>query len=276
MYDVILYNAQYSTNPPYLGDSPTHMVISSRSVEKLEAVARQCQELSPKSTVVVLPIDMSDLTEEDGGSLEKYMTSLRSMLKENSLGGIDCLISNAGVSSRGTALATPQAVLHSVMNVNFFGPVALTKAIAKDMCVRATGGSISVISSVQGKIGLPMRTSYASSKHALQGYCDSLRGELAGYGISVTVVSPGYIHTELSMNAITATGKKYGVTDDTTRNGMIPSTAAHQTLLAIATQVSDCVLADAKTVAAIQGKTQFPELMVKYMNSRAKKTMTSS
>jgi dehydrogenase/reductase SDR family protein 7B len=216
---------------------------------------------------------MSALTEEPGGSLEKYMHCLQDKLKENNLGGIDCLIANAGVSSRGTALSTSQEVLQRIMQVNFFGPVALTKAIAQDMCARETGGAIAVVSSVQGKLGLPLRTSYASSKHALQGYFDSLRGELASSGISVSVISPGYIHTELSMNAVTATGEKYGVTDETTRNGMTPSSAAHRALVAIATKESDCIMADGKTIAAIQGKVQFPELMVQYMNNRAKKAM---
>lgn len=103
-------------------------------------MALQCKELSPNSHVVVIPIDMSTLTEAAGGSLEKYMTTLHDKLKENNLGGIDCLIGNAGVSSRGTALDTPQEVLQRIMNVNFFSPVALTKAIAKDMCARSTGG----------------------------------------------------------------------------------------------------------------------------------------
>jgi dehydrogenase/reductase SDR family protein 7B len=161
------------------------------------------------------------------------------------------------------------------MSVNFFGPVALTKAIAKDMFARNTGGAIAVVSSVQGKLGLPLRTSYASSKHALQGYFDSLRGELMVHDISVSVISPGYINTHLSENAVTATGEKYGVTDETTKNGMTPSLAAHMSLLAIANKVPDLVMADGKTMAAILGKTQFPQLLAIFMNSRAKNSMVA-
>lgn len=131
-----------------------------------------------------------------------------------------------------------------------------------------------MISSVQGKLGLPLRTSYASSKHAIQGYFDGIRGELADQGISVSVVSPGYIQTELSVNAVTASGGKHGVMDETTSNGMSATYAAHEVLLAIATQTSDYILADGKTIAAIQGKAQFPELMATYMISRAKKSIS--
>lgn len=249
------------------------MILSSRSIDQLEAVAEKCREMSPMSIVAVVSIDMADLSVETNGNLTTYMTSLHSILKKNSLSGIDCLVGNAGVSSRGTALNTSGEVLSDVMNVNFFGPVALTKAIAKDMCIRKAGGSIAVVSSVQGKLGLPLRTSYAASKHALQGYFDSLRGELSSHGITVTVLSPGYISTNLSINAVTSTGEKYGVTDETTKSGMTPAMAAHLSLMAIATETPDFVMADAKTVAAIQGKAQFPDLMARFMNARAKKSM---
>mmetsp|Transcript_11557 Transcript_11557/g.18867 ORF Transcript_11557/g.18867 Transcript_11557/m.18867 type:complete len:338 (-) Transcript_11557:21-1034(-) len=256
------------------GDIDINIIISSRSVEKLEVVAEKCNALSSKTRVTVIPLDLANLSEEAGGGLDKYMTTLHSKLKELSLNGIDCLIGNAGMSSRGKALDTTEEVLQGIMKVNFFGPVALTKAIAKDMCKRSAGGSIAVVSSVQGKLGLPYRTSYASSKHALQGYFDSLRGELSLSGIGVTVISPGYINTNLSINAITENGEKYGVTDATTKSGMSPKCAARMSLLAIAQETPDYVLADAKTVAAIQGKVQFPKLLAKFMNKRAKNAIS--
>lgn len=256
------------------GGKDINLIISSRSVQKLQIVAAQCRALSSNIHVITIPLDLTDLSEEAGGGLDTYMTVLNAKMKERSLNGVDCLIGNAGISSRGEALETPEKVLHSVMKVNFFGPVALTKAIAKDMCKRRTGGSIAVVSSVQGKLGLPHRTSYASSKHALQGYFDSLRGELSLSGISVTVVSPGYINTNLSINAVTETGEKYGVTDATTKNGMSPESAARKSLLAIAQEDPDYILADAKTIAAVQGKVQFPRLLALIMNQRAKKAIS--
>lgn len=76
--------------------------------------------------------------------------------------------------------------------------------------VQRKEGHIVAISSVQGLIGIPQRSSYAASKHALQGFCDSLRAEIATHNIKVTVISPGYIKTKLSVNALTGDGKQYG------------------------------------------------------------------
>ena len=73
--------------------------------------------------------------------------------------------------------------------------------------------------SINFPVGLPSRTSYAASKFAVQGYCESLRAELATSGVSVHVASPGYIRTNLSMSAITGDGEAYGKMDDTTANG---------------------------------------------------------
>ena len=250
-----------------------NIFLASRSVDKLDLVAKECRLLSPKSIVEVIFIDMATLTEESGGTLDTFMAAMNMKLKRNSLSGIDCLIANAGVSSRGAALETPEHVLRNVMNVNFFGPVALTRAITQDLKKRGCGGHIAVVSSVQGKLGLPFRSSYASSKHAVQGYFDSLRGELHAYGIDVTIISPGYISTNLSRNAVTTTGEKYGKMDDTTKNGMNAKYAARQCLLAIVNNIPDFVLADGKSLIAINGKVQFPGLLAGLMSDRAKKNI---
>lgn len=71
-------------------------------------------------------------------------------------------------------------------------------------------GRIVCISSVQGKIAIPYRSAYAASKHALQAWCDSARAELAVSNVKITVINPGYIKTDLSLNALTGHGEKYG------------------------------------------------------------------
>ena len=194
---------------------PINLVLSARSQPKLRAVAENCLRVSPSSKVIVAPLDLSTLREQK--NVDEYTQFLRGKLKEMGIAGVDCVINNAGVSSRGAALETEQSSLELVMQINFFGPVALTKALLPEMIARGTGGAIVMISSVQGRLGIPFRTSYAASKHAIQGYCDCLRGELSKDHISLTVISPGYINTALSLNAVTADGKKYGVTDETTK-----------------------------------------------------------
>ena len=95
-----------------------------------------------------------------------------------------------------------------------------------------------------------------------------MRGELHATGVTVTVVSPGYINTSLSQNAITASGEAYGVTDATTKNGMDATWAARKTLHAVSTGKTDFILADAKTIGAIQARAQFPALLHKMVRSK--------
>jgi dehydrogenase/reductase SDR family protein 7B len=136
------------------------------------------------------------------------------------------------------------------------------------MIKRGLPSSIAVISSVQGKIGTPLRTSYAASKHAVQGYFDSLRAELSPYRIKVTVVSPGYVSTNLSLNAVNADGSNYGKMDATTAGGMSPLIVAKETLLAIARGDADVILADCKTCAAVSAKSSMPDLLAKVLRSK--------
>eukprot|EP00606_Chrysophyceae_sp_TOSAG23-5_P000820 GSChrysophyteH2.ASY1.ANO1.1626.1 assembled CDS len=262
-------------------EHPINLILSSRDEEKLKHIAACCRELSPKSKVMVVLLDLStlhDFTAAQTNDSTNISKSLQTYIK------IHVLINNAGVSSRGLALHTSQSVLQSVMNVNFFGPVALTKAVLHEFMtssgssLSASGkpvGAIGVISSVQGRLGISERTSYAASKHALQGYFDCLRCELSSVSgddyMSVTVISPGYIATSLSLNAITSTGKAYGKTDETTANGYSPSYAARQSLLAIARREVDYILGDARVQVAIQARGQLPELLAKKLASRSKK-----
>ena len=91
------------------------------------------------------------------------------------------------------------------MTVNYLGCVELTRHIVPHMLARGTGHVV-VVSSVQGLLTLPGRAAYCSSKHALQSWADCLRAELADTGLRVTVISPGYVKTDLSKNALTGTG----------------------------------------------------------------------
>jgi short-subunit dehydrogenase len=147
---------------------------------------------------------------------------------------------------------------------------------------------VAVISSVQGKIGIPLRTSYAgttrrqpsphvlfmnhiaASKHALQAYFDGLRAEVESQGVAITVVSPGYVRTSLSLNALRPDGSKHGEMDETTAKGMDPSQVAKDVLRAIVDGERDVVLADAKSKLAIQAKVQFPDLIANVIKMKMK------
>ncbi|XP_062294054.1 dehydrogenase/reductase SDR family member 7B [Scomber scombrus] len=185
-------------------------------------------------------------------------------------GQVDVLINNAGISYRGNILDTHISVQRDVMETNYFGPIALTQALLPSMIHRRSGHVV-VISSVQGKIAIPYRSAYAASKHATQAYFDCLRAEVEHYGISVSVISPGYIRTNLSLNAVTGDGSKYGVLDKATATGRDPRDVAQAVLRAVRKRSKDVVLAGPLPTLAIYLRTLWPALFFKLMASRARK-----
>lgn len=188
------------------------LVLSARRGDVLEKVANRCLELGALEARVVVLDQASPISPE--------------VIDSALVDGIDAVYLNGGVSSRGSALATSQETLERVMRINFSSQAELARKVALKMLSDGTEGRIVVTSSVQGYFGLPMRSSYAASKHALHGYLDSLRAELTGTGISVTVCAPGYVNTALSQNAVTAEGSAYGETDPTTAGGADPVVVA--------------------------------------------------
>ncbi|XP_061829942.1 dehydrogenase/reductase SDR family member 7B [Nerophis lumbriciformis] len=185
-------------------------------------------------------------------------------------GQVDVLLNNAGISYRGNILDTHLSVHKAVMATNYFGPVALTQALLPAM-VRRRSGHVVVISSVQGKMAIPYRSAYSASKHATQAYFDCLRAEVERYGISVTVISPGYIRTNLSVNAVTGDGTKYGVEDPTTATGRDPRDVAHAVLRAVRVKSQDLILAGPLPTAAIYLRTLCPALFFALASYRARK-----
>lgn len=200
------------------------LILSARRGDVLRTVATRCLELGAAAAEVV-ELDQSDLRQ-----LPARIDAILATFD-----GLDLAILNAGVSSRSSALDTQLDTLERIMTVNFVSQAEIARRVACRMVSDGTQGRIVAISSVQAYFGLPMRSSYAASKHALHGYFDALRAELASTGISVTVCAPGYIRTELSENALTADGSAYGVTDHTTASGADPR------------EVADCVIAAAET-----------------------------
>lgn len=147
-------------------------------------------------------------------------------------GRIDVLINNAGRSQRSLAKETPPEIDRNIMELNFFSVVELTKLVLPQM-LKNGSGHIVVISSIAGKLGFSMRTAYSASKHALQGYFESLRTELANDNIKVTIVSPGRIKTNISVNAVTKDGSPYNIMDEGQANGMNAALCAAKIVKAI-------------------------------------------
>jgi short-subunit dehydrogenase len=196
------------------------LVLSSRRPAELERVRATC--VRPESHLVA-PLDLTK-TETLAPALAEV---------ERQCGAVDVLVNNGGVSQRAMAVATAGEVERALMEVNYFGPVALTKAVLPSMLARRAG-HIVVVSSVMGYVGTPGRSSYAAAKHALHGYFDSLRAEVWRQGIKVTLACPGYVRTAVSANAFSADGQQHGVTDTTHERGIAPEKCARAIVNAVA------------------------------------------
>lgn len=159
----------------------------------------------------------------DIGDLDSIPSKAEEMIKLH--GHIDILINNAGISMRAEAVDIDLQIDIKMMNVNYFGAVALTKAILPSMIDRKEG-RIVFVGSIQGKFGVPNRSAYGASKHALQAFSESLRAEVARHNVKVTIICPGCINTNISKNALTSSGEPYGKTDDATLAGLDPDKLA--------------------------------------------------
>jgi dehydrogenase/reductase SDR family member 7B len=188
------------------------VVLSARNAVELERVRQTCAH---PERHLVRPLDLVD---------EKAIeTAAADVIQE--LGGVDVLVHSGGVSQRALVAETAMATDRAIMDVNYFGTIALTKAVLPSMLARKSGHLVP-ISSVIGHVGIPLRSAYAASKHALHGFFDALRAENAKDGIRVTIVCPGYIRTKVSENALRGDGSTYGTTDDTHKDAMLPEVAA--------------------------------------------------
>lgn len=237
-----------------------HLVISGRNIEALELVRAECERKNQSCQVHVITCDLADLKESQKFAIEALN------ICDNC---VDILVLNGGMSSRSSFLETSLEVDDTLMKVNFLSGAAIAKSIVPSMVERQCG-SLVWISSIQGLIGTPLRTSYAASKFAVQGYCEALRSELSSSGIAVHCVSPGYINTNLSLNAMNGDGTKYGKMDKTTASGADPFHVATEILdTVVQSKKSDFIVAATPAARiAIALKLFAPKLLDKLLSKR--------
>lgn len=203
-----------------LHEQGARLIISSRRAESLEGVKNKCA--GNTDNIYVLPLDLAD-TERLTQKTEEALSAF---------GHIDYLFNNGGISQRSLAIETDMEVIRNIMEVNFFGTIALTKAVLPSMIEREKG-HIVVTSSVMGKLGTRLRSTYAASKHALHGWFDSLRQEVADQNINVILVCPGFIKTNVTVNALKGDGSKLGEMSKGQQNGMSPGVCAQKMLTGV-------------------------------------------
>ncbi|TSA38966.1 MAG: SDR family oxidoreductase [Porphyromonadaceae bacterium] len=234
-----------------------NLVLTARREEELKRVAAQTG--LPNEAIMILPADLYRYDQ---------VQSLTDQVMAR-FGRIDVLFNNAGISSRALAIESPIEIDRKVMDIDYFSVIALTKAVLPRM-IKQNSGHIVVTSSVMGKIGTPLRSAYAAAKHALHGFFDSIRQEVADYGINITLVCPGYIHTQVSVNAITPTGEKFNKMSRNQQKGIDPLVMASKMVKAVYKNKRELVYGG-KEVLGIYLDRFSPGLLNRYLHMQHKK-----
>ena len=196
------------------------IIISARREDELKRVASNCK--TDPNNILILPIDLEHT--------ENIEDKTKQVIQK--FGSIDVLINNSGMGHRTKALNTPTTIDRKVMEVNFFGTINLTKAVARIM-KKQQNGKLVVVTSIMGKYGMPLYSTYAASKHALYGYFESLRQELYKDNVKVLIVSPGFINTDVSTKLLKEDGTPYGIKSDAQEKGMSAMDCAKEIVKAV-------------------------------------------
>ena len=236
-----------------LASQGANLILSSRNTEALERVKNNCNR--NRNKIHILPLDLSKLH-----TLNNKATRALKIF-----GKIDFMIHNAGVALKDLAMNTDIKIDKKIMNINYFSTVVLTKGIMRSM-EKQKSGHIVVISSVSGKFGVPKSSSYAASKHALHGFFESLRAEIAKDNIKITMVVPGFVRTNITINALKGDGAKYNKMMQVQEKGISPSKCARKIIEAMSKNKEE-ILIGGPEILGVYCKSLFPVLFSKIIRS---------
>lgn len=173
------------------------LVLAARDEARLHEVAEECRRRGAEALVV--PTDVA--------SPEQCRTLVERAVARYE--GVDALVNNAGVSMWARFDEMQDlSVFERLMRVNYLGPVYLTHFALPELKRRR--GQVVAVASLAGLTGVPTRSAYAGSKHAMVGFFDSLRVELHGSGVDVTVVAPDFVVSEIHRRSLGPAGRPLG------------------------------------------------------------------
>lgn len=231
------------------------LILSARREEELQRVAKETQ--LPELDLMILPFDLNDTSKASALAAQVI----------NKFGRIDLLINNGGFSQRSEAMETSEEIERQIIEVNYFAHVNLTKAVLPYM-KRQKSGQLVVVSSITGKFGFYLRSSYSAAKHALHGYFESLRLETEKLGIATLIVCPGKIKTGVSINAITSHGTKHDEMDASHLDSMSSEECALQIISAIKSGKEE-IFVGGKEILMVRIKRLFPQLFSKLVRKQS-------
>ena len=256
------------------------LILSARNEEKLDAVRQKClsvysqqaQSLQDQSSseeaadrILVLPLDVTDQT-----SLAAKTEQAKAFT-----GRLDLLINNAGISQRSTCVNTTMETYRTLFEVDVFGQIALTKLVLPIM-IEQSSGHIAVTASVAGKIGVPFRTGYCAAKHAVMGFFDALRAEVAHHNIAVSTITPGFIRTDISENALRGDGQAFGAVDGDIKGGMEADECAQVILKGLSKQQPEIAVGKGMEMHTLWLKRFAPNTLIKLLQKEYLKRAAKS
>ncbi len=205
------------------------VILSARREDELLRVKNACGANGEKC--VLVPLDL-----EDEKSINDAIHKVKTLI-----GTVDILINNGGISQRSLTAETSMEVDRRLMEINYFGAIALTKAVLPGM-IKKGRGNIVAVSSISGKFGFPLRSAYSASKHALHGFYETLGLEVKEQGIHVTIACPGRVRTEISKHALTSDGSPHQMMDKGLAEGISPNKCAKKMLRAVANERAEILI----------------------------------
>lgn len=231
------------------------LILSARRPEELERVKKNCAAVW-QDRIAVLPLDLAD-TE-----------SLEAKVKEacEFFGRVDVMVHNGGISQRSLAAETRLEVDRRLFEVNYFGTITLTKHLLPHMLAGGKG-TFMVVSSMVGKYSTPMRSGYSATKMALHGFFDALRAE--NKNLHVCMVCPGFIKTNVSINALTASGAKQGTMDRAQAKGLSAEYCARKMREALEKDAQEIYVAGIKEKFGLFMSRFFPAIFRKIIGRMA-------
>jgi dehydrogenase/reductase SDR family protein 7B len=236
-----------------LNDKGARVILSSRNFEQLIQVQKKLK-YPEKSDIICIDLEHS----------EGFNALSSEVVKKYNR--IDFLFNNGGISQRGEAAETSLDVDRRIMEINYFGNIAMTKAVLPYMRSQKSGHII-VISSIAGKFGFFLRSAYSASKHALQGFYESLLLEEEKNNIHVTLAYPGKINTPISKSALNSKGESHGEMDHNQETGMSAAVCVHKLLRAVESKKKSVLIGN-KEIWAVHIKRFWPNLFWKIIRKQ--------
>lgn len=230
------------------------LILSSRNREALEAVKSKCQN---PELVAVLPLDLIEYN-----NMEIKVKEAISLFD-----GVDILINNGGISQRSLIADTSIEVDKKLMEVDYLGTIALSKALLPHFVEQQSGYFVTV-TSVMGKFSSPYRSAYCAAKHALHGFFDALRMEHEKEGIKVSLICPGFVNTNIARSALTGDGSPLGKQDRATHKGLSTDVFCKRMMKAMGKQKFEAYIGR-KEVLGVYLKRFFPKLLHRFVMKSA-------